>query len=49
MSQSNETQEKTESNTPIRTGNAKLGAKIFKTKCSQCHTIDKDGSHKQGS
>ena len=48
MSQSNETQEKTESNTPIRTGNAKLGAKIFKTKCSQCHTIDKDGSHKQG-
>lgn len=24
------------------------GAKIFKTKCSQCHTIDKDGPHKQG-
>lgn len=24
------------------------GAKIFKTKCAQCHTVDKDGPHKQG-
>ena len=24
------------------------GAKIFKTKCSQCHTIEKDGNNKQG-
>ena len=24
------------------------GAKIFKTKCSQCHIIDDSGIHKQG-
>ena len=28
--------------------NTKKGAKIFKTKCSQCHTINEGESHKQG-
>lgn len=29
-------------------GNAKKGAKIFKSKCAQCHTIEKGGLTKQG-
>ncbi|CAN1258617.1 Cytochrome c [Linum perenne] len=29
-------------------GNPDAGAKIFKTKCAQCHTVDKGAGHKQG-
>ena len=27
-------------------GNIEKGAKIFKTKCSSCHVIEKDGENK---
>ncbi|KAL0387248.1 UNVERIFIED_CONTAM: Cytochrome c [Sesamum radiatum] len=29
-------------------GDVKSGEKIFKTKCAQCHTVDKGAGHKQG-
>lgn len=29
-------------------GDSKSGEKIFKTKCAQCHTIEKAAGHKQG-
>ena len=28
-------------------GNVAKGAKIFKTKCAQCHVAEKGGGHKQ--
>ncbi|KAK8591813.1 hypothetical protein V6N13_031841 [Hibiscus sabdariffa] len=29
-------------------GDSKSGDKIFKTKCAQCHTVEKGAGHKQG-
>lgn len=29
-------------------GNAKKGAKVFKAKCAQCHTLNQGGAAKQG-
>nr|GMD60689.1 cytochrome C [Ipomoea batatas]GMD68762.1 cytochrome C [Ipomoea batatas]GMD72772.1 cytochrome C [Ipomoea batatas] len=29
-------------------GDVKAGEKIFRTKCAQCHTVDKGAGHKQG-
>ncbi|XP_073041574.1 cytochrome c isoform X1 [Primulina eburnea] len=29
-------------------GDVKSGDKIFRTKCAQCHTVDKGAGHKQG-
>ena len=32
----------------IPEGNCEKGAKIFKMKCAQCHTVVKDGKHMTG-
>ncbi|CAH0014522.1 hypothetical protein V2G26_015910 [Clonostachys chloroleuca] len=29
-------------------GDAKKGANLFKTRCAQCHTVEKDGGNKIG-
>ena len=31
----------------IPEGNAENGAKLFKTRCAQCHTVEAGGPHKQ--
>merc|ERR1711862_885027 len=37
-----------EPNIEVPSGDAKVGAKLFKGKCAQCHTIEKGGLTKQG-
>jgi len=39
---------KPEPDVTIPAGNAKKGAKIFKGKCAQCHTLNAGGAAKQG-
>ncbi|KAF9870146.1 cytochrome c [Colletotrichum karsti] len=33
---------------PYRGGDLKKGANLFKTRCAQCHTVEKDGGNKIG-
>lgn len=33
---------------PYEKGSEKKGATLFKTRCLQCHTIEKNGAHKVG-
>lgn len=39
---------KEEPDVTVPEGNPKKGAKLFKAKCAQCHTIEKGGADKQG-
>jgi len=42
------TMPKEEPQVTVPDGDAKKGAKLFKGKCAQCHTIEKGGNTKQG-
>ncbi|KAJ4047889.1 iso-1-cytochrome c [Fusarium oxysporum] len=42
------TQPRTHSLTHIVPGDIKKGANLFKTRCAQCHTVEKDGGNKIG-
>lgn len=33
---------------PFEKGSEKAGAKLFKTRCMQCHTLEEGGPHKVG-
>ncbi|GIX60751.1 cytochrome c, putative [Babesia caballi] len=39
---------KPEPNVTVPAGDAQKGAKLFKSKCAQCHTVNKGGATKQG-
>lgn len=39
---------KAEPNVDVPAGDAKKGAKLFKSKCAQCHTCEAGGAAKQG-
>lgn len=39
---------KAEPNVDVGAGNAKKGAKLFKAKCAQCHTVVAGGDQKSG-
>merc|ERR1719291_1138264 len=39
---------KAEPDVTVPEGDKKKGAKLFKSKCAQCHTIEKGGNAKQG-